>query len=142
MLSQQETNIEEKKNIFKICILLSDVYKKKNIQASFMSNTYLVLSLNKTFRLNDGALHHSLPSIHSNNRQTVAKTISCLFSIFIMFVWISCRIHLFQTSIRGVSFNVFIQFILHFKFKKSQLSHIMVNVLKRNIFKKLKTTMK
>lgn len=29
MLSQQETNIEEKKNIFKICILLSDVYKKK-----------------------------------------------------------------------------------------------------------------
>lgn len=114
--------------------------KKKNIQASFMSNTYLVLSLNKTFRLNDGALHHSLPSIHSNNRQTVAKTISCLFSIFIMFVWISCRIHLFQTSIRGVSFNVFIQFILHFKFKKSQLSHIMVNVLKRNILKKLKTT--
>lgn len=83
MLSQQETNIEEKKNIFKICILLSDVYKKKtkNIQASFMSNAYLVLSLNKTFRLNDGALHHSLPSIHSNNRQTVTKTISCLFSI-------------------------------------------------------------
>lgn len=29
MLSQQETNIEEKKIIFKICILLSDVYKKK-----------------------------------------------------------------------------------------------------------------
>lgn len=116
------------------------MYTKKNIQASFMSNTYLVLSLNKTFRLNDGALHHSLPSIHSNNRQTVTKTISCLFSIFIMFVWISCRIHLFQTSIRGVSFNVFIQFILHFKFKKSQLSHIMVNVLKRNILKKLKTT--
>lgn len=112
------------------------MYTKKNIQASFMSNTYLVLSLNKTFRLNDGALHHSLPSIHSNNRQTVTKTISCLFSIFIMFVWISCRIHLFQTSIRGVSFNVFIQFILHFKFKKSQLSHIMVNVLKRNILKK------
>lgn len=46
MLSQQETIILKKKNIFKICILLSDVYKKKtkNIQASFMSNTYLVLS--------------------------------------------------------------------------------------------------
>lgn len=30
MLSQQETNIKEKKHIFKICILLSDVYKKKH----------------------------------------------------------------------------------------------------------------
>lgn len=98
--------------------------KTKNIQASLMSNTYLVLSLNKTFRLNDGALHHSLPSIHSNNRQTVTKTISCLFSIFIMFVWISCRIHLFQTSIRGVSFNVFIQFILFYPVKEiDPLSH-------------------
>lgn len=116
--------------------------KKPFKQVLCQIHNYLVLSLNKTFRLNDGALHHSLPSIHSNNRQTVTKTISCLFSIFIMFVWISCRIHLFQTSIRGVSFNVFIQFILHFKFKKSQLSHIMVNVLKRNILKKLKTTMK
>lgn len=28
MLSQQGTNIEEKKNVFKICILLSDVYIK------------------------------------------------------------------------------------------------------------------
>lgn len=123
--------------------MLSDVYKKKPFkQVLCQIHNYLELSLNKTFRLNDGALHHSLPSIHSNNRQTVTKTISYLFSIFIMFVWISCRIHLFQTSIRGVSFNVFIQFILHFKFKKSQLSHIMVNVLKRNILKKLKTTMK
>lgn len=32
MLSQQETNIEEKKYIFKICILLSDVYKKKTFK--------------------------------------------------------------------------------------------------------------
>lgn len=102
------------------------MYTKKNIQASFMSNTYLALSLNKTFRtwLNDGALHHSLPSIQANNRQTVTKTISCLFSIFIMFVWISCRIHLFQTSIRGVSFNVFIQFILFYPVKEiDPLSH-------------------
>lgn len=88
ILTQQKTIVEKDKT----CIFSERCIQKSNISNKSYLNTYLPLSLNKIFRawLNDGALNHSSPLMHSNNRQTVILKKNCWSICSCDHVWFPC----------------------------------------------------